>query len=34
MEAVQMVGKLTDDVMDRIENILNNKPKSPQDFRP
>ena len=34
MEAVEMSDKLTDDVMDRIESILNNKPKSPQDFRP
>lgn len=34
MKAVEVSEKLTDNVMDRIEDILDNKPEAPQDFRP
>ncbi|NBB76564.1 MAG: voltage-dependent potassium channel subunit beta [Bacteroidetes bacterium] len=34
MKAVEVSEKLTDNVMDRIEGILDNKPEAPQDFRP
>lgn len=34
MKAIEMTGKLTEDVMHRIEEILDNKPDAPQDFRP
>ena len=33
MKALQDVDKLTDDVMDRIEGILDNRPQSDPDFR-
>jgi len=33
MEAMAVVGKLTPDVLERIEEILDNKPKPPQNFR-
>jgi aryl-alcohol dehydrogenase-like predicted oxidoreductase len=33
MKALDVVDKLTPDVMDRIEEILDNKPEGPQDFR-
>jgi voltage-dependent potassium channel beta subunit len=33
MAALELVPKLTDPVMDRIEEILDNKPKSEPDFR-
>jgi voltage-dependent potassium channel beta subunit len=33
MDALNVVGKLTDDVMESIEAILNNKPKGEADYR-
>lgn len=33
MKALEVVGKLTDDVMERIETILGNKPNPEPDFR-
>ena len=33
MKALEVVDKLTDDVMQRIEGILDNKPEPEQDFR-
>jgi voltage-dependent potassium channel beta subunit len=33
MGALAVVGCLTDDVMNRIEGVLKNKPRPPQDFR-
>ena len=33
MKALEVVDKLTDDVMQRIEGILDNKPEAEQDFR-
>ncbi len=33
MEAIEVTDKLTDDVMERIEEVLDNKPKSETDFR-
>jgi voltage-dependent potassium channel beta subunit len=33
MGALEVVGRLTDGVMNRIEDILKNKPRAPQDFR-
>ncbi len=33
MKALEVVNKLTDDVMQRIEGILDNKPEAEQDFR-
>ena len=33
MGALAVVGRLTDDVIDRIEGILENRPGPPQDFR-
>lgn len=33
MKAIDVVHQLTDDVMEKIENILDNKPAPPQDFR-
>jgi voltage-dependent potassium channel beta subunit len=34
MKAIDKVDFLTDDVMERIEEILDNKPDQPEDFRP
>jgi len=34
MKAIDKVDLLTDDVIDAIEEILDNKPSKPQDFRP
>jgi len=34
MKAIDKVNLLTGDVIDKIEEILNNKPSEPQDFRP
>lgn len=34
MKAIDKVDLLTDDVIDEIEEILDNKPSEPQDFRP
>ena len=34
MKAIDKVDLLTDDVIEKIEEILDNKPSSPQDFRP
>ncbi len=34
MKALDVVGQLTDDVMDRIEEILANKPEAPRNWRP
>ena len=34
MKAIDKVDLLTDDVIDKIEEILDNKPDQPQDFRP
>jgi len=34
MKAIDKVDLLTDDVIDKIEEILDNKPEQPQDFRP
>lgn len=33
MKAIDSVGKLTSDVMERIEKVLNNRPKGEPDFR-
>jgi aryl-alcohol dehydrogenase-like predicted oxidoreductase len=33
MKAIEFVDKLTDDVMQRIETILSNKPEPESDFR-
>jgi voltage-dependent potassium channel beta subunit len=33
MKAIDAVSQLTDDVMEKIEEILDNKPAPPQDFR-
>ncbi len=33
MKAIDIVAQLTDDVMEKIESILDNKPAAPQDFR-
>ena len=33
MKAIDVVHQLTDDVMEKIESILGNKPSLPQDFR-
>lgn len=33
MKAIDIVAQLTDDVMEKIESILDNKPTAPQDFR-
>jgi aryl-alcohol dehydrogenase-like predicted oxidoreductase len=33
MKALDVVAKLTDDVMNRIETILANKPQPAEDFR-
>ena len=33
MKAIDVVHQLTDDVMEKIEIILDNKPALPQDFR-
>ena len=33
MKAIDKVDLLTDDVIDKIEEILDNKPDQPQDFR-
>lgn len=34
MKAVDLVGKLTPDIMERIETILDNKPEPEPDYRP
>ncbi|WP_340103472.1 potassium channel beta subunit family protein [Rhodohalobacter sp. 8-1] len=34
MKAIDKVNLLTDDVIEKIESILDNKPDKPQDFRP
>lgn len=34
MEAIEKIDLLTPDVMESIEEILNNKPEQPNDFRP
>lgn len=33
MQAIEIVDRLTDDVMERIEEVLDNKPKREQDWR-
>ena len=33
MDSLTVVGRLASDVMDRIEGVLQNKPRPPQDFR-
>ena len=33
MKALDLVSRLSDDVMDRIEGILENRPEPTQDFR-
>ena len=33
MEAMALVGKLDESVMERIETILGNRPEHPQDWR-
>jgi len=33
MKAIELVNKLTPDIMERIENILHNKPRAPESFR-
>jgi aryl-alcohol dehydrogenase-like predicted oxidoreductase len=33
MKAIDVVSQLSDDVMEKIETILDNKPAAPHDFR-
>jgi aryl-alcohol dehydrogenase-like predicted oxidoreductase len=33
MKAMDVVGQLTDDIMQQIEDILGNKPKAEEDYR-
>jgi len=33
MKAIEVISQLTDDVMEKIEEILDNKPAAPHDFR-
>jgi aryl-alcohol dehydrogenase-like predicted oxidoreductase len=33
MQALEVVPRLTDEVMERIEAVLDNKPKLPEDYR-
>jgi len=33
MKAIDVISQLTDDVMEKIEKILDNKPAPPHDFR-